>query len=132
MRRVLLLRSTVLLWAGLSLGCASARIRKANALALAAADTRVLEGCYDCLQDARATYARVAGGKHTKQPAPVIARLFETDVLLALREKELALDSRPSVDRARSIAPRLPASVEAKRVLDIADAVFPDDNGLPV
>jgi tetratricopeptide (TPR) repeat protein len=131
MRRELLLRSVVLLWSGLSLGCASARIRKANALALAAADTRVLEGCYDCLQEARGTYARVAGDKHTKQPAPVIARLFETDVLLALREKELALDSRPSIDRARANAPRVPASVDAKRVLAIVDAVFPDDNGLP-
>src|SRR5215211_2115225 len=106
-----------------SLGCASARIRKANALALAVADTRVLEGCYGCLRDARATYARVAGDKHTKQPAPVIARLFETDVLLALREKELGLDSRASMDRARALVPRVPASLEPKRVLDIVDAV---------
>src|SRR5215217_7608723 len=73
MLRALWLRATVFAWMGLSLGCASARIRKANALALAAADTRVLEGCYDCLQEARVTYARVAGDKHTKQPAPVIA-----------------------------------------------------------
>src|SRR5690349_9516278 len=36
-----------------SAGCATARIRKENALALAAADGKVLEGCYDCLQDAR-------------------------------------------------------------------------------
>src|SRR4051794_28788117 len=82
-RRALWLRAAMFAWMGLSLGCASARIRKANALALAAADTRVLEGCYDCLQDARATYARVASDKHTKKPAPIIARLFETNVLLA-------------------------------------------------
>ena len=37
----------------LSLGCASAQIRKANELALARADARVLEGCYECLRDAR-------------------------------------------------------------------------------
>jgi tetratricopeptide (TPR) repeat protein len=115
-----------------SAGCASARIRKANALALAAADMRVLEGCYSCLIDARTTYARVAGDKHTKQPAPVVARLFETDVLLALREKELGLDSRASVDRARALAPRVAASLEAKRVLDMVDAVLPDGNAYPL
>jgi len=128
--RALWLRAAVFAWMGLSLGCASARIRKANALALAAADTRVLEGCYDCLAEARATYARVANDRHTKKPAPVIARLFETDVLLALREKELALDWRPSVDRARSLVARLPAAMEATHVLDIVDAVFPDGNGV--
>jgi tetratricopeptide (TPR) repeat protein len=115
-----------------SLGCASARIRKANELALATADTRVLEGCYGCLLEARATYARVAGDKHTKKRPPVVARLFETDVLLALREKELGLDSRASVDRARALAPRAPASLQAKRVLDIVDAVLPDGNANPL
>ncbi len=49
----------------------------------------MLQGCYDCLLEARATYARVGVGK--ARPL-VIARLFETDLLITLREKELALD----------------------------------------
>lgn len=129
-RRALALPAVVFASVVLSLGCASARIRKANELALAAADTRVLEGCYGCLQEARATYARVAGDKHTRQPAAVISRLFETDVLIALREKELALDARAALEQARSLVPRVPPSLEPTRVLDIADAVIADANGL--
>ena len=102
-------------------GCASARIRKENERALAVADARVLEGCYGCLTDARTTYERLA---REKKPLPgVVARLFETNVLIALREKELGLDSRASVERARAIAPRLSATVDGTRVLAIFDAV---------
>lgn len=36
-----------------SLGCASAPIKKQDVPALAQADARVLEGCYDCLLEAR-------------------------------------------------------------------------------
>src|SRR5687768_7205460 len=99
-----------LIGATLALGCASARPRpddgRAAAAALAAADARVRDGCYDCLLEARAAYARLADGRLADTAA---LRLFEVDVLLALREKELALDWRPSVARARDIAPRLPA-----------------------
>ena len=93
-----------------SASCASARIRKENALALAAADARVLEGCYDCLRDARGTFERLAAGKQSKGSAGVVARLFETDVLIALREKELGLDSRGAMERARAFVPRLPST----------------------
>ena len=66
--------------AALSLGCASSRIREANERALAMADARVLEGCYGCLQDARATYERLAAGKHG---ATIVLRLFETNATAA-------------------------------------------------
>jgi hypothetical protein len=56
----------------------------------------VLEGCYDCLLDTRGIYARLAQSNDRKTAASAVARLFETDVLLALREKELALDSSPT------------------------------------
>ena len=115
--------------AALSLGCASTRVRKANERALAIADARVLEGCYGCLQDARATYERLAAGK---QGEAIVPRLFETNVLIALREKELALDSRATMERARALVPRVPVALEPVRVLAIVDAVLPDHNGLPM
>ena len=110
------------------LGCGAARARKANALALAAADQRVREGCYDCLREARATFERLAVGKDA---TPIAVKLFETELLLALREKELALDWRATLQRARSMAARVPAALEPNRLIAIVDAVLPDGNGVP-
>jgi hypothetical protein len=136
MRRVMAPGWAALTVALLSLGCASARIRETNAIALARADARVLEGCYDCLRDARDTYARLATDKHVpklvKGAPSILARQFETEILIALREKELALDPRASMERARAIAPRLPRSLEPERVLAIVDAVLPDGAGVPL
>jgi hypothetical protein len=114
-------------------GCASARIKRENALALAAADTRVLEGCYTCLQDARTTYARLASVKFPvpKGTTPLNVRVFQTDILLALREKEMGLDSRASLERARSLAPKLPPAVDPKRLLTMVEAVLPDGRAVP-
>ena len=72
MRRTSTTAAFALATAALSLGCASTRVRKANERALAIADARVLEGCYGCLQDARATYERLAAGK---QGAAIVPRL---------------------------------------------------------
>lgn len=108
--------------------CASAPIRKPDQLALDQADALVRQGCYDCLLEARSTYHRVAVGK--ARPL-VVGRLFEVDVLLALREKELAMDPQPSLDRARALAAELPAALEPLRYLAIAEAVPPDDMGSP-
>src|SRR5688500_7811302 len=105
--RASLTGSVLMTAAALSPGCASARVREANELALARADARVLEGCYECLQEARSAYARLAADKHAPRIAKgspgIVARLFETDVLIALREKELALDADASIDRARAL-----------------------------
>ena len=46
-----------------SAGCASAPIKKTDAASLVVADTRLLEGCYTCLLEARDVYTRVAVGK---------------------------------------------------------------------
>jgi tetratricopeptide (TPR) repeat protein len=121
--------------AAASLGCASAGLRRQNALALAAADARVLEGCYGCLQDALSTYARLAGARKNvipKNAGALSVRLFETELLLALREKEMGIDSRVSLERARTVAPNMPSSVEATRVLAMVDAVVPDGRSLPI
>jgi hypothetical protein len=115
----------------LSLGCAGARINREAALALAAADARVLEGCYDCLLYARETYERVAASRRAKAGDSIFVRIFETNLLLALREKELALDSRSSIDFARVLLPRLPTTLDAQRLLRMVDAVLPDGTGRP-
>lgn len=99
-------------WLGallVSTACASAPIKKPDQVALDQADALVRLGCYDCLQDARATYARVAVGK--ARPL-VLGRLFEVELLLTLREKELAMDSKAALDRARALAGELPAALE--------------------
>ncbi|MGZ8455458.1 MAG: hypothetical protein ACXWZ4_02515 [Gemmatirosa sp.] len=122
------LHAVALMGAALALGCASARPRQQDdARALAAADARVLDGCYDCLLQARAVYARLAEGR---QAATVVPRLFETDVLLAIREKELALDWRATLERARTLLPRLPATLDGERMLRLVDAVLPDPDGV--
>jgi tetratricopeptide (TPR) repeat protein len=111
-------------------GCAGKRIRRENALALTAADGRVLEGCFACLAEARARYERLAASKYSNRDTLAL-RLFETSLLLTLREKELALDWRPSAERAGAIAKRVPASIDAARLLMIASAVMPDGTGRP-
>src|SRR5262245_15534093 len=113
-------------------GCASARIKRENALALAAADAKVLEGCYGCLEEARHTYERLAAAKSSKSSSGIIARLFETDVLIALREKELGLDSRQAMESAHALVPRVPATLEPDRVLTLADHSLPDGNAYPL
>jgi len=128
------------LWLGLAVfavGCAS---HKPNAAALAAAearaiqaqideaDARVLEGCYDCLLEARDTYVKLAA---TRTRPTVLPRLFEVHLVLALREKELALDSAASIAAARELASELPAAMEADHYLGLVDAVPPEENGTP-
>jgi tetratricopeptide (TPR) repeat protein len=111
-----------------SVGCASVPLKKADLAALARADGRLLEGCYDCLTEARATYERIAVGK--ARPL-VIARLFEAELLIALREKELALDSSGALARAQRLAAELPPSAGASRYLALVDLVPSDNAGTP-
>jgi hypothetical protein len=106
--------------------CASAPIKKPDLLALDAADRLVFDGCYDCLLEARNVYARVAAGR--ARPL-VIVRLFEAELLLALRENELALDASASLARVRALIPELPPTVDGQRYLAIADTLPGDDYG---
>ena len=76
---------------GLAAGCASTPVKKQDLPALARADALVLDGCYDCLLEARAIYERVGGRQGATRSSSRV--LFETQLLLALREKELAIDS---------------------------------------
>ena len=124
--------TAALLGALLLSGCASGRTRRETAAALAAADARVLEGCYDCLLQARAGYERLGGASRGTAADTVALRLFETDLLIALREKELALDWAPAIARATALAPRLGPAIDAARLLRAVDAVLPDAIGIPL
>jgi tetratricopeptide (TPR) repeat protein len=114
-----------------SLGCAAKKpvVPKPPDLSgLEQADAAVLQGCYDCLLDARAIYRRIGAG--AGRPV-VLTRLFETSLLLALRDKELDLDPSEPIAEAQALARELPPDVEADRYLALVDVVPPDDVGVP-
>jgi tetratricopeptide (TPR) repeat protein len=110
----------------LATACASAPLNKKATAELAQADALVAEGCYDCLTDALAIYQRVGVGK--ARPL-VVARLFETEVLLALRLKELSLAPNDELDAAKALVAELPASFPAAMYLEIAEALPSDPGG---
>jgi tetratricopeptide (TPR) repeat protein len=114
--------------AALAGGCASGRLRREAASELLSADAAVLAGCYDCLLRAQDAYDRLAASKYVKRDS-VALRRFETALLIALRQKELALDGSAAFERARSLGAQLPASIGAARMLAMADAVVPDAVG---
>jgi hypothetical protein len=89
----------------------------------AAADDLIRQGCYDCLLEARTAYERLP----VSQAATL--RLIEVNLLLALREKELALDPAAALDRATSLAARVPAALQASPVISIVAAVPEDATG---
>jgi hypothetical protein len=123
----MLRRLTVVLCFGLIAGaCASAPIKKKDMAELAKADKLVADGCYDCMTEALAIYERIAVGK--ARPL-IIQRIFETDVLLALRLKELAARPNERFDAARKLVPELPATFPAAKYLEIAEAVPADPGG---
>ena len=101
-------------------GCASPPIARPQPGVLATADAGLLQGCYDCLLEARASYRRLAAGGERPR---VVARVFEADLLIALREKELALPPSDALADARRIAAELPRDVEPGRYLALVDAI---------
>jgi len=105
-------------------GCGPKRVVINAPKPTAAGDELVRQGCYDCLLDARTEYERVSA-----QVSAAVVRLFETNLLLALREKEMAVDSSSSLARAESLVPRL-TNVPATRVLSIVK-LLPSDGAAP-
>jgi tetratricopeptide (TPR) repeat protein len=118
-------------WVGcllLAAGCASAPIRPQDQVRLDAAEALTREGCYDCLIEARDTYAELAVGR--ARPL-IVQRLFEVELLIGLREKELAIDSTASEQRAAALAAELAPLLDGRRVMALADLVPPDAQGTP-
>jgi len=95
--------------------------------ALAAADAELLAGCYDCLLAARASYRRLSGSAERPE---LLARVFEADLLIALRENELVLPPSDALADARRLARELPPAVEADRYLALVEVIPPDELGV--
>jgi tetratricopeptide (TPR) repeat protein len=112
----------------LAAGCASAPLRQADRLRLADADTRLLDGCLACLREARETYEDLADG--AARPL-LLPRLFEVNILIALREGELAIPASAAIDRATAIAAELPASPVRELALELAHLGLPEVTGTP-
>ena len=112
-------RSLLVLALFVACGC-SQRTARVSIPTRDVADELVRQGCYDCLLEAKAEYQRRAA---TSPPA--LNRLFEVDLLLALREKELALDPDATLNHAASLVPKLP-SLPADRILSVVK-VLPSD-----
>ena len=93
----------------------------------AAADELVRQGCYDCLLEARAIYERVPASARR----PLLIRMLEVELLLALREKELALDTAATMARANAIVSELGPAADVARYVPIVEAVPPDAAGTP-
>ena len=96
------------------------------------AETLLREGCFRCLQDALASFERVAGSQRAPARAPRGA--FEASLLLAVRAKELGLESEPFMTRARALAERLtssdPLDLPPRAYLDAAGIVAGELSGL--
>ena len=105
-------------------GCASKARPAATPSPEIRADALVRAGCYDCLLDARA----ILEPSSSQRPSALLG-LFEVNLLLALREKELSLNPTASLDRASSLAPRLPKTVPAERILSLVREIPPDATG---
>jgi tetratricopeptide (TPR) repeat protein len=90
---------------------------------LAPADALLQAGCYRCLTEAYTLYERA----RTSPAPPPRARdgAFVTAALLALREKDLDLESTPWLARARALA-----TADEAVYLDVV-AALPWDGGLP-
>lgn len=88
-----------------SAGCAARPTTPPAAVPdVAQARALVEEGCHACLREAAAIYA-VADGPHALDIT--IRGVFETSLLLSLRESELGLDADAHLEHARNAAARL-------------------------
>jgi tetratricopeptide (TPR) repeat protein len=90
---------------------------------LVAADAALLRGCYDCLIDAREIYRKLPVEGRADSAAAAAAWVFETDLLIALREKEIGLPASGTLTEARRIAMELPRELEAGRYVDLVEAI---------
>ncbi|HUF48333.1 MAG TPA: hypothetical protein VMM93_10995 [Vicinamibacterales bacterium] len=121
-------RISLTLLAVVSAACASAPVRPQDQVWLDRAAGWVSDGCYDCLLEARETYTRLAVGR--ARPL-VLPRLLETELLIALRERELAIDSAEAEARALALAPELAAVLDVPRIMALVRLMAPEPSGTP-
>ncbi|HUF24039.1 MAG TPA: hypothetical protein VMN81_07935 [Vicinamibacterales bacterium] len=76
-------------------------IRKQQAQRLAEANALFMRGCHSCLVRAFDTYSALRGEGF--QPALVTGKAFDAAILLAAREKELAMEATSWIERAEGL-----------------------------
>src|SRR5687768_2451248 len=118
---------SVLVAAPLIMSCAARSNAVPTAAAQAQADELVRQGCYDCLLVARAIYERMPPGVAGK----LSIRRFETELLLASRDRERAFDPAATLTRARSIPAALGTAIDAARYVALVEATPPGRVGIP-
>src|SRR5689334_702147 len=91
------------------------------------AESSVRDGCYHCLLEARDAYERLLGECHSSE---LLVGLFETQLLVTLRERELAIDDSASAAVAEQLAARLPATADGMRYVGMVAAIRPDFEGM--
>lgn len=119
---------TTLMAAVVACSSAPPPVARPDPAVIARADAEILSGCYDCLVAAQTIYRRLATGPAR---AALLGSLFEADLLIALREKELGIPPSDAIDEARRIAGELPHEIEPARYLALVDAVPPEQLGQP-
>ena len=125
-------RTVVLVLAiGAAAGCGSRAGVRLDPPAVARADVLIAQGCYDCLVEARDVYDQAAAKARGGALAALQQRSFQAQLLIVLREKELALDSSAALARARTLAARLDPTGGAARVVDLVEASPSDSVGTP-
>lgn len=111
-------------------GCASTSSLRRGTSAIAVADTLVAQGCYACLLEARSILQPISSEEAPRSSAETL-RLFEVELLIVLRQKELGIKHDVSQSAAQKVALRLAPLVESSRYLNLVDAVPVDDAALP-
>ncbi len=113
-------------------GCAARARSRVDAQQIARADALIADGCYDCLVESRNILTAAAG----KPGSPAAIRAFAVQLLIVMREKELALDSTAALVTATQLAAgaapvgTAPA-VPAIALVDIVTALPADAVGTP-
>lgn len=106
---------------------------------LAKAEALLNEGCYTCLKQALALYAKLAAAKTPLQGAH--EGTFNVALLLALREKELGIPGDDAMAKAlrfltsasqshSSVAPGMPLTISRQSVFDAAGLIVGETGGL--
>jgi len=113
----------------LLIGCAARTVKPPDPGVVGRAERLVAQGCHDCLLEARELLEPLAAT--SPDPGTGLTRLFEVQLLLVLRRKELAMDVDLEMERARTLAARLPAHAGADRYLELVEAIPPDRAGTP-
>jgi len=90
---------------------------------MAKAEALQSQGCYTCLKEALAIFEKLLQAK--VQPAGVAERVFDTALLVAVREKELGMPSDESMVKAKGLVVPL-----RQPVMDAAELIIGDSTGL--